>query len=96
MVQLNPTLKAENPDASFGDISKLAGEKWKAMSAEEKEKYEALASSDKDRYAQEMAEYTPADGYGDDGKALGSTGGSKVTKRKREKDKNAPKGTAMI
>jgi hypothetical protein len=47
-------------------VSKIAGEKWKAMDAKAKEKYEQLAAKDKERYAKEMAEYKAKNGGDDD------------------------------
>jgi len=34
-----PKTKAENPDATFGELGKLLGEKWKTLSESEKAKY---------------------------------------------------------
>jgi hypothetical protein len=42
-------LKAANPEKTFGELSKLSGEKWKTLTAAEKEKYDLLAQGDKDR-----------------------------------------------
>ena len=50
-------IKAENPDVSFGQVGKLLGEKWKALSPEEKEPYEAKAKADKRRYESEKELY---------------------------------------
>jgi hypothetical protein len=36
-------VKSDNPGAGFAEISKLMGEKWKSMSAEDKAPYEAQA-----------------------------------------------------
>ncbi|KAI8969286.1 high mobility group box domain-containing protein, partial [Mycotypha africana] len=46
-------VKADNPDASFGQIGKLLGEKWKSMSDEDKKPYVAKAEADKKRYEDE-------------------------------------------
>jgi len=80
-------IKTNNPEAAFGDISKLAGEMWKSLSGEEKMKYESQAKEDKDRYEKEMDDYVPpeAEDQEDGGK-------QKKKKVKKEKDKNAPKG----
>ena len=43
-------IKSENPDVSFGQVGKLLGEKWKALSPEEREPYEAKAKADKRIY----------------------------------------------
>lgn len=51
------TVRAENPNATFGGIGKLLGEKWKQMTASEKEPYEAKANADKKRYEDEKAAY---------------------------------------
>jgi hypothetical protein len=77
------SVKAENPDASFGDMGKLVGAKWNALPAEEKVKYEKMASSDKERYQREMKDYSPpAESKGAKGKAT-----------KKKKDANAPKNS---
>lgn len=51
-------VKSENPGISFGGVGKLLGERWKALSAEEKQPYQAEAETDKKRYQEEMANYT--------------------------------------
>lgn len=48
-LQYRASVKAARPEATFGELSKLSGEKWKTLSAAEKEKYERLAQVDKDR-----------------------------------------------
>lgn len=50
-------VRAENPDASFGQIGRLLGERWKALSDAEKAPYENKASADKKRYEDEKATY---------------------------------------
>ena len=42
-------VKKENTDASFGEIGKLLGKKWKEISASDKTKYEEMANKDKVR-----------------------------------------------
>ena len=39
MKSVRTSVKNENPDASFGDISKIVGENWKKLSDEEKQQY---------------------------------------------------------
>lgn len=50
-------VRAENPGISFGQVGKLLGEKWKALSSDEKVPYENKADTDKKRYEKEKAEY---------------------------------------
>lgn len=50
-------VRAENPGISFGQVGRLLGEKWKALSTEEKVPYETKAATDKKRYEKEKAEY---------------------------------------
>ncbi|KAK1312914.1 FACT complex subunit SSRP1 [Acorus calamus] len=50
-------LKKTNPGLSFTDVGRALGEKWKKMTASEKEPFEAMASADKKRYKDEMAGY---------------------------------------
>ncbi|GJE99148.1 high mobility group box domain-containing protein [Phanerochaete sordida] len=50
-------VKAENPDASFGEIGKLLGTKWKELDDEEKKPYAEQAARDKERAEQEKKDY---------------------------------------
>lgn len=50
-------VKEENPGIAFGEVGKVLGEKWKALSAEDKVQYDEQASADKERYATAMAAY---------------------------------------
>ncbi|ANB14612.1 Nhp6bp [Sugiyamaella lignohabitans] len=50
-------IKNENPDISFGQIGKVLGEQWKALTDAEKVPYEAKATQDKKRYEEEKAAY---------------------------------------
>ncbi|KAI8341308.1 non-histone chromosomal protein 6 [Chlamydoabsidia padenii] len=48
-------VKTDNPEASFGQIGKLLGAKWKALSDAEKKPYQDKADEDKKRYEDEKA-----------------------------------------
>ncbi|EEF45015.1 FACT complex subunit SSRP1 [Ricinus communis] len=50
-------VKKSNPGIAFGDVGKILGDKWKKLSAEEKEPYEAKARADKKRYKEEVSGY---------------------------------------
>ncbi|KAL9243050.1 hypothetical protein vseg_016987 [Gypsophila vaccaria] len=50
-------IKKENPGIGFTEVGKLLGEKWRSMSAEEKEPYETKANVDKKRYKDEVGSY---------------------------------------
>ncbi|WFD02046.1 Non-histone chromosomal protein 6 [Malassezia obtusa] len=50
-------VKAENPDAGFGDVGRLLGTKWKEMSEDEKKPYVDMANRDKERAETEKAAY---------------------------------------
>ncbi|KAI0077650.1 hypothetical protein K474DRAFT_1595627 [Panus rudis PR-1116 ss-1] len=50
-------IKAENPDAGFGEIGKLLGAKWKELDESEKAPYIEQAARDKTRAEQEKNEY---------------------------------------
>ncbi|GLB44637.1 putative HMG-box domain containing protein [Lyophyllum shimeji] len=54
-------IKAENPDASFGEVGKLLGTKWKELDEEEKKPYIDQAARDKTRAEEEKAAYDKAD-----------------------------------
>eukprot|EP00467_Chlorarachnion_reptans_P007869 CAMPEP_0114505740 /NCGR_PEP_ID=MMETSP0109-20121206/11022_1 /TAXON_ID=29199 /ORGANISM="Chlorarachnion reptans, Strain CCCM449" /LENGTH=819 /DNA_ID=CAMNT_0001684215 /DNA_START=201 /DNA_END=2660 /DNA_ORIENTATION=+ len=71
-------VEEENPEAKFVEVGKLLGERWKALSEEEKKPFMDKANEDKERYQKEKAQF--------DEENPGEAG----SKRKR-KDKNAPK-----
>ncbi|KAI7869315.1 high mobility group box domain-containing protein [Spinellus fusiger] len=48
-------VKEENPEAGFGQIGKILGDKWKKMSDAEKKPYIEKAEIDKKRYESEKA-----------------------------------------
>jgi hypothetical protein len=50
-------IKAENPDAGFGEVGKLLGKKWKCLEDEDKKPYLEQAVRDKARAEQEKSEY---------------------------------------
>ncbi|XP_057445608.1 FACT complex subunit SSRP1-like [Lotus japonicus] len=50
-------LKKTNPGISFTDVGRVLGEKWKKISAEDKEPYEAKARADRKRYMDEISGY---------------------------------------
>jgi len=70
-------VKQENPEAGFGDIGKLIGAKWSAMSEEDKAPYVEQAEADKERYAEAKAKYDEENGV--------------EAAPKKEKKKAAPK-----
>ncbi|KAF4586205.1 hypothetical protein EYR38_010479 [Pleurotus pulmonarius] len=50
-------IKAENPDAGFGEVGKLLGAKWKEMDDEDKKPYVEQANKDKTRAEEEKNAY---------------------------------------
>lgn len=50
-------VKKSNPGMAFTDIGRTLGDRWKKMSAEEKEPYESKARADQKRYKEAMADY---------------------------------------
>ncbi|XP_065879503.1 FACT complex subunit SSRP1-like [Euphorbia lathyris] len=50
-------VKKTHPGIGFGGIGKVVGERWKKLSAEEKEPYEAKARTDKKRYEEAISGY---------------------------------------
>ncbi|PKI83034.1 Non-histone chromosomal protein 6 [Malassezia vespertilionis] len=50
-------VKADNPEAGFGDVGRLLGTKWKEMGDEEKKPYVEKANKDKERAESEKAAY---------------------------------------
>jgi len=61
-------MKQENPEASFGELGKLLGNKWKELDDDEKKPYMEQAARDKARAEQEKSEYENKNaGSGGDG-----------------------------
>jgi len=54
-------VREENPGISFGQVGKLLGERWKALSESERRPYEEKAQADKKRYEDEKASYNAGD-----------------------------------
>ncbi|EAS32643.1 non-histone chromosomal protein 6 [Coccidioides immitis RS] len=50
-------VREENPGISFGQVGKLLGERWKALSDKQRAPYEEKAAADKKRYEDEKANY---------------------------------------
>jgi len=50
-------VRAENPGIAFGQVGKVLGERWKALSDKQRQPYEAKAIADKKRYEDEKAAY---------------------------------------
>ncbi|RDH20099.1 high mobility group box [Aspergillus niger ATCC 13496] len=50
-------VREENPGISFGQVGKMLGERWKALSDTDRRPYEEKAAADKKRYEDEKASY---------------------------------------
>jgi hypothetical protein len=50
-------VREENPGISFGQVGKLLGERWKALTEKQRAPYEAKAAADKKRYEDEKQAY---------------------------------------
>lgn len=55
---MRPKVMAENPGIKFVDMGVVLGERWRALSPEEKQKYEDQSAEDKARFNREMEEYS--------------------------------------
>ncbi|KAK3299126.1 high mobility group box domain-containing protein [Chaetomium fimeti] len=53
-------VREENPGVSFGQVGKILGERWKALSDKQRAPYEAKAAADKKRYEDEKQAYQQA------------------------------------
>lgn len=59
------TVREENPGISFGQVGKVLGDRWKALSEKQRQPYEAKAAADKKRYEEEKAKYNVSAIYDD-------------------------------
>ena len=77
--QVRDAVIKEHRGATFGEIGKIIGAKWRNLTVEERQPYEQLSAADKARHAKEVEKYnqrlavvssaSDEDG-GDDGAAL--------------------------
>jgi len=56
-IEVRPTVKADNPEATFGGIARLISEKFKALSPKKRKVWDDEAIADKERYTSEMEIY---------------------------------------
>ncbi|KAL2860618.1 high mobility group box domain-containing protein [Aspergillus pseudodeflectus] len=54
-------VREDNPGISFGQVGKMLGEKWKALTDKERKPYDDKAAADKKRYEEEKAQYNAAE-----------------------------------
>lgn len=55
--EIRPIIMEENPDTKFVELGSIMGQRWRALTPEEKKKYEELANEDKIRFSRELEEY---------------------------------------
>ncbi|CAD6587219.1 MAG: Non-histone chromosomal protein 6 [Cyphobasidiales sp. Tagirdzhanova-0007] len=65
-IPLQPIVKEENPEASFGEMGKLLGAKWKELDDAGKKPYSDKAEEDKKRYEKEQGSYSAKAGGGEE------------------------------
>jgi hypothetical protein len=54
---MRPQILKEFPGIKFVELGTIMGERWRALSPEEKKKYEDMAAEDKQRFNEEMQKY---------------------------------------
>lgn len=63
MNQNRDRIKKENPDATLGEVSKIAGTEWKDVDADEKAELDSLYRSNVETYKKTMQNYKPDKNY---------------------------------
>merc|ERR1711957_139606 len=56
--EMRPIVMEQFPGIKFVDMGRILGERWRALTAEEKTKFEAMSAEDKMRFQLEMQQYT--------------------------------------
>jgi hypothetical protein len=56
--EMRPKVLRDHPGIKFVDLGKVLGERWRALTIEEKKRFEEMASNDKVRFQEEMQSYT--------------------------------------
>ena len=54
---IRPSVKEENPEASFGEITRIISRRWKAVAVDDRKEWNDKAAEDKLRYEREMSTY---------------------------------------
>jgi len=82
------SVRGENPDITFSDLSKKLAAEWSALAEPEKNKYNELAKRDKDRYDKEFSDYQHTESYKhyleSQREQGGSAGGEPRVKKKKK------------
>mmetsp|Transcript_40173 Transcript_40173/g.97034 ORF Transcript_40173/g.97034 Transcript_40173/m.97034 type:complete len:395 (+) Transcript_40173:305-1489(+) len=55
---MRPQVMREYPGIKFVELGKVLGERWRALTQEQKKRYEGMAAQDKQRFQAEMEHYT--------------------------------------
>merc|ERR1711957_955567 len=56
--EMRPIITQQFPSLKFVEMGRMLGERWRAITPEEKKKFEAIAAKDKIRFQMEMQQYT--------------------------------------
>jgi len=56
--EMRPKVNAEYPGIKFVDLGKVLGERWRALTPQQKKRYEDMAGDDKVRFQVEMQQYS--------------------------------------
>lgn len=56
--EMRPKVLQEYPGIKFVDLGKVLGERWRALTPQQKKRYEDMAGEDKVRFQMEMQQYT--------------------------------------
>ena len=56
--EMRPKVLRDHPGIKFVDLGKVLGERWRALTVDEKKRFEEIASNDKIRFQEEMQNYT--------------------------------------
>lgn len=56
--EMRPKILQEYPGIKFVELGRVLGERWRALTPEEKKRFEAMAAEDKIRFSVEMQQYS--------------------------------------
>lgn len=88
------TLRNDNPNLSFPDITKILAQEWANLPPEEKRPYQEAGEQDRERYLQEMETYKKTDAYKDYLRQL-EENKQKVKEKSKEKEPEAKRTKVM-
>jgi len=85
------SVRSENPEISFSDLSKTLAAEWSRLGDKHKNKYHEMAKKDKERYDKEFTDYQGTDAYKKYIESQNASEADSAAKKKKKPSSNSSK-----